>query len=153
MQSIKQNNQLYNIFNSDQKFDIFYNIQNNNTNLISEKIKNILGPLELITNPGKVKTFLGARRSNGNDFVWIKITNSFEDDINSFCFHHYKGFYISITGIQNTLLIQYNDPIEHYVLNNIINFFNKIQYVKHFDYVINIVEKIVKRKCDFLDYN
>lgn len=150
---IKQNNQLYNIFNSEQKFEIFNNIQNNNSNLVNEKLKNILGPLELITIPGKVKTFLGIKKSDYNDFVWIKITNSFEDDINSFCFHHYKGFYVSVIGDKNTLLIQYNDPIDNYMLNNIINFFNKVQYVKHFDYIINIVEKIVKRKYDFLDFN
>ena len=34
-----------------------------------------------------------------------------------------------------------------------INFFNKIHYIKHYDFIINTIEKIVKRKYDFMDHN
>lgn len=143
MNNIKHNNELYQCFNSENKFNFYYD----------KKIENLIGNMQLVTNPGKVQTWLGIKKNSQIDFVWIKVTNSYEEDINSYCFHQYKGFYISVITLQNTLLIQYNDPISNDDLNKVINFFNKIEYIKHFNYIINIVEKILKRKSDFLDYN
>jgi len=133
MNFIKHNNELYQRY-SNNRFDYFNNQKNNQ--------------LELITYPGKIQTWLGYKTP-----VWIKITNSFEDDINSFCFHHYKGFYITLNSEDKNCIISYNEPLDSNKLKEVINFFNKIQYIKHFDFIINTIEKIIKRKYDFLDYD
>lgn len=143
MNWIKHNNELYQCFISENKFDFLYD----------KKKEGYIGQLELITHPGKINTWLGVKKNNLFDVIWIKITNSFNDEDCNIDFHQHKGFYISVINHQNTLLIQYNDPLSEFTINQIINFFNKIQYIKHFDYVINIVEKIIKRKSDFLDFN
>jgi hypothetical protein len=139
MNYIKQNNELYQHFNSEDRFNMFSN-------------KNNFNSLELITYPGKIQTWLGMKKSyNYDGYVWIKITNSFNDNNEDFNFHYYKGFYLSIIGLENTLLLQYNDPINNNELNGIINIINKLQYVKHFDFIINIIENIIKRKPNFID--
>jgi hypothetical protein len=139
MNYIKQNHELYQQFNSEDRFNMFFNNHN-------------FSSLELITYPGKIQTWLGIKKSyNYDGYVWIKITNSFNDNNDNLNFHYYKGFYLSIIGSDNTLLLQYNNPINNNELNGIINIINKLQYIKHFDFIINIIEKVIKRKPDFID--
>jgi hypothetical protein len=133
MNYIKYNNELYQKYINN-NIDYFNNNQNYS--------------LELITYPGKIQTWLGFKNP-----TWIKITNSFEEDIDSFCLHYYKGFYISLSSEQKSFIISYNEPINSNQLKDIINFFNKIHYIKHYDFIINTIEKIIKRKYDFIDYN
>jgi hypothetical protein len=153
MNHIRYNNELFQHYN-DNKFNLFNFVSNNNVNEPNKKLKEFIGPMELITYPGRIQSWLGIKKSfNIDNFVWIKITNSHEDESNDLSPHYFKGFYVSIIGEESTLLIQYNDPISTYELNGIINMFNKIQYIKHFNFIINIIEKILKRKPDFIDQN
>ena len=153
MINFKQNHELYQHYVNEDKFNLF-NISSNDINFLPKELQRLIRPLELVTHPGSIQTWLGIKKSfNEDNFVWIKITNSHNDDFNDLSPHYYCGFYLSIIGENNTLIIQYNDPISSGELQNIINNINKLQYIKHFDFIINIIEKILKRKPDFLDQN
>jgi hypothetical protein len=153
MNYFKNNHEIYQHYANDDKF-ILFNISSNNVNLPCKELQNLLRPLELVTYPGNIQTWLGIKKSlNKDNFVWIKITNSHNEDNNDFSPHYHRGFYLSIIGQNNTLIIQYNDPISYNQLQNIISNINKLQYIKHFDFIISIIEKILKRKPDFLDQN
>jgi hypothetical protein len=149
----KQNNQLFQYFNNDNRCEIFNYISYNNVNQPDKKLQALLGSIELITYPGRIQTWLGLKRNSStiDNFIWIKITNSFSDNEDMIDPHYYKGFYLSLIGSENSLLIQYNSPLKSFEINSIINFINKITYVKDNDFIIDNIEKIIKRKADFID--
>ena len=153
MNHFKHNNLLFQHYNNEDKFELFNSISYNNVNKPDKKLQNLIGDVELVTYPGQIQTWLGIKKiiNSIDNFIWIKITNSYNDSDNIFDPHYYKGFYISLIGSDNTLLIQYNQPLKSFELNSIINFINKITYIKDNDFIINSILRIIKKEADFID--
>ena len=153
MNHFKQNNLLFQHYNNDNKFELFNCISYNNINKPDKKLQNLIGDIELITYPGQIHTWLGIKKviNSIDNFIWIKITNSYNDSDGIYDPHYYKGFYLSLIGSENALLVQYNQPIKSFELNSIINFINKITYIKDNDFIINFIIKILKKQPDFID--